>query len=279
MALIDHAFGQWSAVTNGQVTTIRERYTASEVFGDPALDASMVGTPKPCADYARLIGMITSDIQRQKVSLPGITIGEIETNVTMLLARLKTNGGEFVNLDMEDDKYNEVLMFDDVSGLYNVLNEVAFSNIAVEVGNSKGCWFQQKPGAPTGTLELNSGALMCTDVSETRLRDATTGQHLGSEYTSDIIIRRGPFQTESLTLPASDARFSACPNKTDRAYSAFLHEAGHALAIGGGDKAGWDSPGHPNNVVTDTIMGITHKFRCAPTPFDKMAIYALYQTK
>ena len=124
--------------------------------------------------------------------------------------------------------------------------------------------------------------LICTVPTPSDVRDSA-GNLLGKRFTSDIIIRRAPFKDESITAAASDPRFNACPNENDRAYSAFLHEVGHALGIGGGDAmkngAKWDSRGHPNNVITDSVMGVYRRDLCSPTPFDVMAIYALYQSR
>ena len=137
ITLIDHAFMHWSTATNGQVTTIREIYTASEVFGDPALDASLVGKSKPCADYAGLIERVKNSIGPTSMFSPPIPAAGLEAHARQLLSELKQSGAEFGNFDQEDDAYNEVLMFDDISGLFSILREVAFPNIAAEVGNAK----------------------------------------------------------------------------------------------------------------------------------------------
>ena len=281
IALINHAFEQWSVATGGEVTAIREQYTEEEVASDPALK----GKYKPCANYADLIEKIKGRIQSStggtsmfSPSLPPMTlINNIKNYILTLKNDKLLDFGEFDKNDREGD---EILMFNDSSGLFNVVGQQVFGGIASDVGNRRGCWYKPDPTALGGYRY--EPALMCTDTVKLTTIDSA-GNPLSTELDIDIIIRRKPFMSESLAVPASDARFNACPN-SDSAYPAFLHEVGHALGIAGGDAVDklnvrWDSEGHPNGVVSDSMMAQYLRIYCSPHPFDIMAIYALYQTR
>ena len=74
------------------------------------------------------------------------------------------------------------------------------------------------------------------------------------------------------------------------AYETLVHEAGHAIGIGGGEGASQARRGHPfipysimnyDNLVyvnVDTNPEKSSEDDCAPYPFDIMAIFSLYQT-
>ena len=98
----------------------------------------------------------------------------------------------------------------------------------------------------------------------------------------DIFVRRKPFETDALRVPASDARFNKCGNSSDNAnsaYRSFLHEVGHALGIGH-PLGGPQKAGQMGGQITDSVMNyVFDEPDCAPYPFDLMAIYALYQTE
>ena len=95
----------------------------------------------------------------------------------------------------------------------------------------------------------------------------------GTVYgTIDIIIRQGYVEDsqwgaadDPLTLP--EVRMNVCSTNTSRAYSAVIHEVGHALGLWRGD----------HNALFDTVMNWREVPDCAPYPLDVMAIYALYQ--
>ena len=74
------------------------------------------------------------------------------------------------------------------------------------------------------------------------------------------------------------------------AYETLVHEAGHAIGIGGGEGASQVRRGHPfipysimnyDNLVyvnVDTNPEKSSEDDCAPYPFDILAIFSLYQT-
>ena len=199
----------------------------------------------------------------EQTTNPSLNVG---ARVKTLLANVKTS--LLIPLGQEDKTRNEVLMFDDVGGLYALVEGATvttYAEISNDIGNRKDCWFVFKDDDPdtSGHYEIDTGTLMCTDPSAPRVGD--------SVGTSDIIIRRSKFQNDALQVPESNARFNRCGNDSDRKYSAypsFLHEAGHALGISG----------HPE--IADAVMNyVFDEPDCSPHPFDVMAIYALYQSR
>ena len=76
--------------------------------------------------------------------------------------------------------------------------------------------------------------------------------------------------------------FNTCPNTMDDynyPYSSLVHEAGHALGIGGASDAVIPQDNHhPNRQIASAIMSYNRsKPQCSPHPLDIMAIFALYQ--
>lgn len=61
-------------------------------------------------------------------------------------------------------------------------------------------------------------------------------------------------------------------------YWLLVHEAGHVFGIGGGQDGKYPYKDH--SYIVDSVMnyGAKPAYRCSPTPYDVMAIYALYQT-
>ena len=257
-ALIQHAFEQWQTATRGLISVIREA--------------------DGCQDYTDLIHDIVVEVRNllgpEPDVSPLIPESELRTQIRHFLDTQKT--ALLRELGEMDRDHNDILLYDDVDDLdlEYLRTTGAFAEVADDIGNAEDCWYE---GYVYGT-----NTLICTDPINIGTTDAA-GNFVLDRVTTDIIIRRSAFKDESITLAASDPRFNSCPNEDDRAYPAFLHEVGHALGIGGGDEtkngAKWDSPGHPNNVITDSVMGIHLRDLCSPTPFDVMAIYALYQSR
>ena len=87
-------------------------------------------------------------------------------------------------------------------------------------------------------------------------------------------------------LPSDDdVQFNVCSDPNDegsdayKAYSLMTHESGHALGISGFSFLGLLDPvamAHPT--IDDTVFEYNWgDTQCSPYPFDRMAIYALYQ--
>ena len=237
-ALIDHAFGQWQTATSGLVKVRNLE-------------------PAPCAEYTEVIADIMDSVNELIAANPAVPNNQIRQHIRDFLNRLKVE--LVLPLNQDDRNRAEILLYNDVDGPLRFLADVgSFPQIADDIGYARGCWYDQN-NVP------DSGTLMCTDPSPP---DAGT---------SDIIIKRSPFQADLLELPAADARFDRCLNSSDNpnsAYTSFLHEAGHALGIGGAQSGG------PHSTISDSVMN--YQFSepdCAPKPFDVMAIYALYQLR
>ena len=77
--------------------------------------------------------------------------------------------------------------------------------------------------------------------------------------------------------------FNTCPNTMigyNYPYSSLVHEAGHALGIGGASDAMGQDNHHPNEDIHSAIMSYGGRLpKCSPHPLDIMAIFALYQTQ
>ena len=176
----------------------------------------------------------------------------------------------------EDVKYNEILMFDDVT--FNIDHLIAvgvFPQFAPDVGHIW-CW-----GRRHG-LDFNSNsALACAIRSE-------TGD--GSISTTDIFLRRSWFEGDLLAIPGgdvdvdpSDVQFNRCADATAIAYPVLVHEVGHALGIRSGDVGSGSDESHTpiyGTVMYESVN--TNKpetFLCSLTPFDAMALYAIYQSR
>ena len=75
--------------------------------------------------------------------------------------------------------------------------------------------------------------------------------------------------------------FNTCPNTTDKyniPYGSLVHEAGHALGVGGGRDGVLQEKHHPNVHIKSAIMSYgPGEPQCSPHPLDIMAIFAIYQ--
>ena len=58
-------------------------------------------------------------------------------------------------------------------------------------------------------------------------------------------------------------------------YSTVVHEGGHALGIRSGNTGSGNALHHPE--IYDSALSARNF--CSPTPFDVMALYAVYQTR
>ena len=119
-----------------------------------------------------------------------------------------------------------------------------------------------------------------------------------SNMTTDIFLNVQSFVDKGASLDIPDNHIwhprpnlvfpDAC--KPSPAYETLVHEAGHALGIGGGEGETLAVRGHP--FIPYSIMNYDHlvyvnvdtnpvkssEVDCAPYPFDIMAIFSLYQT-
>ena len=267
--LIEHASLQWQRATQGLITVIREVDVVESRPGSPTI------VNKPCAGYAGILDEIETTINMSGVEFPNI-----RKAIVSLIVNSKREGivDKLDLLESDDDKYREILMYNDVAGPLEVATKVgAFSQIADRIRYEQNCWCEI-------VSEAFAPANMCY-------------------YGDDIIIRRSAYDKNTLgsvlgfrlyrsadddplQVPEAGVRFNLCNNASDRyensAYSDFLHEVGHALGIGGGDPKDadgnyWLSLGHPER-IRDTIMNYIFEPGCWPYPLDLLVIDAMYRT-
>ena len=113
---------------------------------------------------------------------------------------------------------------------------------------------------------------------------------LGKQFTTDIQLRSDRYEDTNLTLPS--VSFNTCVTANFMFYADIIHEAGHALGIGGLPEEIAYIKSHPP--LVDSVMNYNEESEvllnvvdgkanlrepdCSPHPLDIMAIYALYQT-
>ena len=69
--------------------------------------------------------------------------------------------------------------------------------------------------------------------------------------------------------------------KASDSYRVLVHEAGHALGIRGSRDARTQDDKQHHPLLTDSVKSYSSvpSFTCSPTPFDVMAVYAIYQSR
>ena len=266
IALIIEAFDQWKAAASPLGLTFRRVLL-------------------PCTDYEPVIRLIESKVQELLMKDPALLPGDLIEGVRSYLVVERflnnANGRLVAGKLAEDRRTNEIIMFNYPTGPSGYLYEQrVFPQISTDLGQEKNCW---APYQEFGQAYVEPDARMCTVLFEGMTVD---GQRV---VTTDIFIRRGAYSSfATLALPASDARANKYRNLdadlANSPYKDFIHEIGHALGIGGGAKKDavggkWDSRGHPQVSVRDTVMGTAPIPKCSPYPLDLMALYALYQTQ
>ena len=261
---IEHAFSQWDLATR-----------------DPATNNSLVTTKRDegeCADYSMFVGevrdAVTSFVMDPDVfdtlTNEELTDGEIEEYVGDILEDILDR---FEKLGIyspraRDALISEVLMFDDrkVDGANSLLVK---ASVFWEVANTVG----------HGVCERGRPACAMRNTDNPR-------------PTVDIKISRENFMREkynfklTLDVPGTDStadegeiRFNTCAPHVHSRYGVLVHEAGHALGIGGGKDGSGQGRYHANDEIVDSVMsyGRMRSLSCSPLPLDVMAMYALYQ--
>ena len=264
IALIDHALVQWESATDGLVMM------------EPVLDGS--GNRAPCANYADLHQEV---VDRVLAVIIGLTdTGTLEPiTVTYIDEFIRTL--EFLgDFHRQDDDFNEILMVDiDLHRLTMFKgNELDEFSISLGLGT---CIFEENVNA------CASGTIRGIDLFGIRLPRI---DFLGKPFTTDIQLRSDRYEDTNLTLPS--VSFNTCVTANSEFYADLIHEAGHALGIGGLPEENAYIKNHPPLVdsvvnyneeseVLLNVVGGKANLRepdCSPHPLDIMAIYALYQT-
>ena len=195
-----------------------------------------------CASYERFIEPIVSAIDT--LSDLGETADEIRLHVQGLLESFN-----LTDFTKQDRKLNEVIYVDVPE---DQENEVYFSEVSKEIGLD-----------PCG-LEPLACAVRRPGVD-----------------TIDILLYGRSFTPEFAWDIPTKFSFSQCSgadNPSPSLYATVVHEGGHALGISGTTRSGGTGDQYHHSQVEDSVMKTRGINPCTPTPFDVMALYALYQT-
>ena len=252
-AFIQAAMGQWqSATTTGPGTSL--------------VTMKYMGTT--CADYSRYIQPIVNTIntyvsisEEDEDAVPEV---RIETHVRHVIQGF----GSLTSLLNQDKERSEVIFVDLPteergpleSGYRLTMRYVYFEEVSDEIGLSK-CVF---------------GAEACAADEE-----------INGVRTTDILLNGTMFEkTADFNWDIPDVAFNSClgdSNARNSRYAVLVHEAAHALGIRGATlrSGGSGQQIHHSQVLDSTVksVAISGDDLCSPTPFDVMAIYALYQAE
>ena len=209
-----------------------------------------------CADYAHFIDQIVVETIDKGV-MQGLGKDQIEDHVTRLVA-----GFDLTDLTDDDRKLNEIIFVDLPE---DTRLDVLFADVSESIGLHP-C--------------VVGGDLGCAVPNPSR---SSTG-----EFTTDIMLNGRKVQASidggEFNWDIPGLAFDICTNATNATrvfFSTVVHEGGHALGIGGTSESGGSGQEIHHAQIEDSIMktGFDTDFKiCSPTPFDVMAIYALYQT-
>ena len=215
--------------------------------GESLVTMKYLGTQ--CANYATYISEILRELSDQLED--DMTI--IRTHVEELVASFDLT--DFTN---EDRDLNEVIYVDVTE---DQDRDIIFADVSYVIGL-----------APCGI----TGSVACV------VRSQTGGR------TSDILLPERQFKpSQYFNWDVPRVTFNKCKAVASSVipkYSTLVHEAGHALGIRGTAASGGTGQQIHHSQVADSsvkslgLPGSVTSNLCSPTPFDVMAIYALYQT-
>lgn len=259
--VVRYAFGQWELATNNVITVER-------------IEEDENGESLDCADYSMFVDQILTSVKnRIENSEQRPSDSSLRVFVTTLLDTFDQAGIESTR--NKDRMLNEVYMINDVD------------NILLEIGESPGVFPEVSNRVGSGYC-FGQNAVACYSPQVDYLSD-------GSQVvvSGDIMILRSKVSDGSLGIPGidnvpsrDDTPLNICPPPDPfLAHRVVLHEAGHALGII--PKRDRNPP--PNFLYTQVLfhpsigqiaMSLgTLSDICSPTPFDVLAIYALYQVR
>ena len=252
---IRHAFGRWWDATDGLVRIVQK--------------------PGPCGNYApqRPVDQAVTDVQRLMTAggRPEPDAQVVRSHVEGFLERsryvsvLRKALLEAAIRDSDDDELVEIEVLSEVFMFESNDNPMIYdfsSDVTIPFCGSfhtMGCAIARTEHPTRGWI---------TDIA-LRKDDAFRPS---SYFIPEIPIIT--FNKCQVQLTANQQSFAA-------RYAVLVHELGHAYGIRNGRDGREQEIHHPNteaNGIRDTVMekGTTV---CAPTPFDVMAMQALYQTK
>ena len=255
-AYIEHALEQWEIATDGLVKMT------------PALDD--LGNPQQCADYGEYVQDITNAVALYVVDMDATEeeiTARIKIEVDSLMERFR-DAGIVTKAQALDPGVSEVLMFSDPMVGGTILND-AFLEIADAVGR-KPC---AEPNAEVAACALSSNEFgddkkVSVDLLFSRKFFLSTAPDLTEDH----------FPGGDRTPERGDIRFNSCEG-THPIYASLVHEAGHALGIGGGTDGSERVRHHFNDLIPEATLSYGAKHDCFPHPLDIAVIYAMYQTQ
>ena len=210
----------------------------------------MVYESGPCADYSHAIAKTQERIQG-RLRRPLTPTEQVE------LEEFIRGTDKWMTINGADRELNEVKIIDTTQDTiyYNLGLIAAWGGVADVLGFAF-CF---------------PGGLACA-VFVPQFGDL----HPEKGPTTDILFDGGRYRISDYFSPATPTRvrFNLCIFPSNSKESPVVHEAGHALGIRFGNTGSGQGVHHPQ--IYDSAL--TSNF-CSPTPFDVMAIYAMYQTR
>ena len=257
ITFINHAMEQWEIATRGIVAMTHEVYTFEDAF-----DESFVGQGKPCANYSTAIAAARVQLQ----PFLGRPVSEADLrNVTSFVKEMD----RWLEIHQADQDLSEIKFVkrgDAVGSAILSQDSSSFVQAGAELANSLGfarCVFDAPGCAPTKWYR-KSGEPETVIIQSTDILLWSEIYELHENY----FRRQLPTNTD---LNSCD---SIASDQGDR-YARIVHEAGHALGIVSGRTGSGQAAHHPSAAVEDSAM-ISEL--CSPTPFDLLAIRALYES-
>ena len=207
------------------------------------------GKSEPCVNYEPVVNTIEAAIEAEIQDLEdlGVIVSPDDRIETSEIRDFVEGLSIYTNLSQEDANLSEVMMVhvDDSKDV----RVAAFNELSDLVG-----------------------------FSDCIVRSLGCAVNVRNQPSVDILIN----DTFANTPPVIQSSvFDRCLTGTPKQmtlYETLVHEAGHALGISFGSDETEQVDKHPQ--IKESIMGYFRLRRghCSPSPFDSMAIYAIYQT-
>ena len=208
------------------------------------------GKSEDCADNEPVITVIKNSIEAEYRRLVNEGLIDVSPAIETTEIREFVKGlGIYTNFVQADNALNEVLVVQvDHSHekrviAFNELGDLAgFANCFI--GKARAC-VHSTPGTTTEDMLIHSDILGIDPVIQSVVSNrCLTGKHAQQAW-----------------------------------YAIVVHEAGHIAGIGGGKEGEGQDRAHPNIKDSAVINSGPIENKCAPTPFDIMAIHALHQSR
>ena len=220
-------------------------------------------------------------------SCPNYSLAVEEAKVR--IAELVDAADVSVDPTLSEDEIKQVRYFVQATADWMDINrlDVAHNEIKLIDTTSGGIHRNLSLVNPTGEVSRDLGFALCPGADACVTRPAEPNEALSADILlfSHIFLTGTP-RAFPLTTPTK-LSFGQCDlnSASVRRYATIVHEGGHVLGINTGKTGmrlpdGRLDPHHAGENIVDTVMGRkTPTGDCYPSPFDVMAIYALYQTR